>query len=133
MNAAAHFILFVADQAASEAFYRAVLATDPRLSVPGMTEFDLPGGGVLGLMPERNIRQLLGEALPDPARAHGIPRAELYLLLAEADAFHQRALAAGATPLSAMLPRNWGHIAAYSLDRDGHVLAFARESAGAAP
>lgn len=92
----AHFVLHVQDQSRSERFYRSVLAMDPRLSVPGMTEFDLPGGGVLGLMPEQNIRRLLGAALPDPAMANGIPRTELYLLLSDPDAFHQRALCSGA-------------------------------------
>lgn len=123
--AVAHFILYVADQARSAAFYRAVLDCAPRLDVPGMSEFLLPGGAVLGLMPEAGIRRLLGPVLPDPAGAHGIPRAELYLLLPEPQAFHRRALAVGAVELSAFQPRAWGHSAAYCLDPDGHVLAFA--------
>jgi hypothetical protein len=36
-------------------------------------------------------------------------------------------LTAGAKELSAMAARDWGHAAAYSLDPDGHVLAFAKE------
>jgi hypothetical protein len=90
-----------------------------------MTEFDLPGGGVLGLMSEQGVRTLLGEALPDPGAARGTPRAELYLLLDDPGLFHARALAAGAVELSPLLPRDWGHLAAYSLDPDGYVLAFA--------
>lgn len=129
MSAASHFILYVADQSRSTAFYTAVLALKPRLHVPGMTEFNLPGGGVLGLMPEQGIRNLLGAALPDPAAANGVPRAELYLVLAEPGDYHARALAAGARELSPLLPRDWGHIAAYSLDPDGHVLAFASSAA----
>lgn len=121
----AHFILYVADQERSARFYRAALARAPRLDVPGMTEFDLPGGAVLGLMPERGIARLLGPALPDPATARGIPRTELYLLVADAATPHARALAAGARELSPLSPRDWGHTAAYSLDPDGHVLAFA--------
>ena len=35
------------------------------------------------------------------------------------------ALAAGAKELSPMGLRSWGHLAAYCLDPDGHVLAFA--------
>jgi uncharacterized protein len=57
-----------------------VLGIEPRLQVPGMTEFALPGGGVLGLMPIEGVRKLLGATLPDPDLARGIPRAELYLL-----------------------------------------------------
>jgi catechol 2,3-dioxygenase-like lactoylglutathione lyase family enzyme len=123
---AAHFILYVADQKASARFYEGALARAPRLDVPGMTEFDLGAGAVLGLMPAAGIKRLLGGALPDPAGAAGIPRAELYLLVEDPGAAHRRALAGGAKELSALAPRDWGHEAAYSLDPDGHVLAFAR-------
>ncbi len=89
-----------------------------------MTEFKLNDGTTLGLMPETGIRRLLGKKLPSPADASGIPRAELYLTIPDAGAFHQRALAAGAKELSPLAMRNWGHLVAYSLDPDGHVLAF---------
>lgn len=119
------FIVYVADQERSAKFYTRVLACEPTLNVPGMTEFALTPTSVLGLMPEAGIKRLLGNALPDPAGAHGIPRAELYLRVADAAAYHQRALSAGATELSAMALRSWGDRAAYSLDLDGHVIAFA--------
>jgi uncharacterized protein len=122
-----HFILYVADQKRSRDFYAAVLALEPALDVPGMTEFALDGGCVLGLMPEAGIKRLLGKALPDPSAARGIPRGELYLLVGGAAEYHRRALGAGARELSPLLPRDWGHRAAYSLDPDGHVLAFAQE------
>ncbi|MBS0193927.1 MAG: glyoxalase [Proteobacteria bacterium] len=132
MNAQTYFILYVADQQRSTEFYAAVLQRAPRLHAPGMSEFDLPGGGVLGLMPETGIRRLLGAALPDPAGAHGIPRAEVYLLGDDPAAMHARALAAGARELSALLPRNWGHEVAYALDPDGHVLACAGDAGSTA-
>ena len=91
LDTASYFILYVRDQARSRDFYRAALAIEPRLDVPGMTEFALPSGGVLGLMPEQGITRLLGPALPDPADARGTPRAELYLLLRDAAAPHARA------------------------------------------
>lgn len=124
-----HFILYVADQARSSAFYARVLDRTPRLNVPGMTEFDLPGGGVLGLMPEAAIKALLGAKLPDPSGAGGAPRCELYLLLDAPQSFHARSLAAGGRELSPLEPRGWGHSAAYSLDPDGHVVAFAAVTA----
>jgi catechol 2,3-dioxygenase-like lactoylglutathione lyase family enzyme len=127
---ASHFILYVADQQRSARFYAAVLGLAPRLDVPGMTEFELPGGGVLGLMPERSIKALLGDALTDPAKARGVPRAELYLVVDDPDACHARAIAHGATELSPMRARSWGHDAAYSQCPDGHVLAFARVPRG---
>lgn len=123
------FILYVADQSRAAEFYRAVLAIEPRLDVPGMTEFELGPACVLGLMPEAGIRRLLGEALPDPAAGNGVPRAELYLAVDDPGAYHARAIAAGARELSPLEPRGWGDDVAYALDPDGHVLAFARRSA----
>lgn len=121
----AHFILYVADQARSASFWAAALERAPILDVPGMTEFALGDGAVLGLMPEAGIRRLLGERLPDPSRGGGAPRAELYVHVADPAAAHARALRAGATELSAPAPRDWGAVVGYCLDPDGHVLAFA--------
>jgi uncharacterized protein len=128
---AAHFILYVADQRAAAAFWAAALDADPTLDVPGMTEFPLGAGCVLGLMPAAGIRRLLGGALPDPASAAGVPRAELYLRVDDPEACHRRALAHGARELSPVEPRGWGDRAGYVLDPDGHVLAFAGPGAGA--
>lgn len=120
----AHFILYVRDQAASRAFYTHVLGVAPSLDVPGMTELPLAGGAVLGLMPEAGIARLLGDALGPVGRG---PRAEVYLVVDDAAAYHARALAAGAKELSPLSPRDWGHDVAYARDPDGHVLAFASE------
>lgn len=124
MITAPHFILYVRDQERARAFYEAVLGVAPRLHAPGMTEFALPGGAVLGLMPEAGIRRLL-PSLPDPALGRGGPRAETYLIVALPRESLAHAVAAGATELSPVLPRDWGDDAGYCLDPDGHVLAFA--------
>ena len=127
----AHFILYVQDQQQSTVFYSAVLQKAPVLDVPGMTQFALPGGAILGLMPESAIVRLLGKTLPDPASARGVPRSELYIQVPSADLYLQRALAQGGRLLSAVQARDWGDRAGYCLDPDGHVLAFAdaRDSA----
>jgi catechol 2,3-dioxygenase-like lactoylglutathione lyase family enzyme len=125
MAGPAHFILYVADQAAATEFWTTVLDRAPSLEAPGMTEFTLAQGAVLGLMPEAGIRALLGPALPDPASARGIPRCELYLVVDDPGGVHARALAAGARELSPLTQRTWGDHAAYSLGPDGHVVAFA--------
>jgi uncharacterized protein len=122
---AMHLILYVSDQAAATAFWSAVLDRRPVLDEPGMTEFSLGEQVVLGLMPEAGIRTLLGPGLPDPGQARGIPRAEVYLVVAHPADCHARALAAGATELSPLARRSWGDDVAYSLDPDGHVIAFA--------
>jgi catechol 2,3-dioxygenase-like lactoylglutathione lyase family enzyme len=125
------FILYVRDQERSRSFYSTVLEREPVLDVPGMTEFRLGPGGSLGLMPESGISRLLGPALPDPAPGNGIPRAELYLRVTDAAGAHARALENGAREVSPPAERPWGDRVAYSLDPDGHVLAFAeRPEAG---
>jgi catechol 2,3-dioxygenase-like lactoylglutathione lyase family enzyme len=121
-----HFILYVKDQNASTAFYSKVFQQQPHLDVPGMTEFKLFSNTVLGLMPESGIVRLLGKKLPDPSAAWGIPRSELYLLVDDPLSYHQRALGAGAENVSDLAIRDWGHVAAYCLDQDGHVLVFAK-------
>ena len=123
----AHLIFYVSNQQASTAFYTRVLGVKAHLDVPGMTEFQLNDGAVLGLMPIAGIKRLLGDRLPDPERGAGVPRAELYLITGDPASFHQRALSNGATELSPLRVRDWGHEAAYSLDPDGHVIAFAKE------
>jgi len=125
MTALAEFILYVADQEAATAFWRDVLGQAPSLNVPGMTEFSLADRAVLGLMPEEGIAALLGAALPDPAGARGVPRAEVYLVVDDPAAYHSRALTAGAVELSPLMERDWGDEVAYCIDADGHVLAFA--------
>ncbi len=127
-----HFILYVQDQARSKDFYSGVLQMAPVLDVPGMTQFELPGGAVLGLMPAQGIRRLLGDALLSPAGGGGAPCSELYLVASPASGYLNRALALGAKLLSEMRLRDWGHTAGYCLDLDGHVLAFAEVAADAA-
>jgi len=118
-------VLYVEDQERATAFYSAVLDHPPVLDVPGMTEFKLTETSSLGLMPEAGIRKLLGDALPDPAAARGIPRAELYLLVDDPAACLERARLAGARIMDDVRSRDWGDRAGYCLDLDGHVLAFA--------
>ena len=122
-----HFILYVKDQTRSTAFYSQVFGCSPSLNVPGMTEFILSENCVLGLMPVAGIKRLLGNNLPDPALATGVPRSEIYLLVNCPIEYHRRSIQAGAKELSGLADRDWGDRVAYSLDLDGHVLAFAEK------
>ena len=114
------FILYVSDQQASRDFYAAVLGLEPVLDVPGMTEYNLPGGSSLGLMPETGIRKLFDEV----TFGSGL-RAEVYLLVDDPRECLGRAIAAGAQLLSECANRDWGDLAGYCLDADGYVLGFA--------
>ena len=121
----AHFIFYVADQRLSTTFYSSVLGVSPSLDVPGMTEFELGRSAVLGLMPEDGIARLLGDRIVHPSQARGVPRAELYLVVDDAAEVHARIVASGGVELSPPMLRDWGHLVAYSLDPDHHVLAVA--------
>lgn len=122
-----HFILYVACQDCSSAFYQRVLGIPPMFNVPGMTEFELGPDTILGLMPEIGIVGLLGEAIGDPRGARSAPRCEVYLMVSNVREYLDRALGAGARELSGIKLRDWGHIATYVADPDGHVIAFARQ------
>lgn len=124
-----HTILLVSDPAAAKGWLAAALDRQPALDVPGMTEFHLPGGGVIGLMPEAGLSRLVGAtAAPVPSTA-GV-RVELYLRVDDPAAAHARSLAAGAREQSGLAPRDWGDEVAYSLGPDGVLLAFARRIVG---
>jgi len=123
----AYFILYVSDQAKSASYYGEVLDRKPILDVPGITELRLRDGSILGLMPVQSAGRLLGESVFRSSSK--VPKAELYLVVDDPSSYHQRALDSGGTELSPMQLRDWGHRAAYSMDHDGHVLAFAEKVA----
>lgn len=123
-----HFILYVRDQETSTRFYQQILDQAPTLQVPGMTEFQLLSGCILGLMPENGIKHLLGDMIEHPEKAKGIPRAELYLIVPEPEKYLKRAESAGGRTLSSIEMRSWGDKAGYIADLDGHVIAFASRS-----
>jgi lactoylglutathione lyase len=93
-----------------------------------MTEFHLSEKHILGFMPETGIKKLIGNGLPDPESANGIPRVELYFRVANAEEYFERSLELGARNLSSIQLRDWGQSVGYVLDFDGHVLAFATET-----
>ena len=119
-------ILYVADQERSKLFYEAILGQQPILHVPGMTEFQLNEGILLGIMPEQSIAKILGDKTPHPEKGNGIPRCELYLPVEDPETSLQFAIKAGAKKISASELRSWGDTAAYCSDPDGHIIAFAK-------
>ncbi|MFA7229367.1 MAG: VOC family protein [Melioribacteraceae bacterium] len=122
-----HIILYVNDQKRSTDFYKNVLEIEPSLDVPGMTEFELHGGTILGLMPVSGIKKLLGEKIGDPGTPNKNPRAEIYLKVDDPRKYLERALRNGAEELSGLKQRDWGDEAAYCSDPDGYIIAFAKK------
>lgn len=120
-------ILYVSDQEAAKAFYESVFQTTPILDVPGMTEFRLESGFVLGLMPREGIKHLLGAGIFSDSPGSS-PGAELYFQVQEAEKYLNRAIQNGGERLLGVEMRDWGDRAGYCLDLDKHVLAFAESS-----
>lgn len=120
------FILYVSDQEKSKTFYSKTLAMEPKLHVPGMTEFLLSKNVKLGLMPEQGINKILAGKTPHPKDGNGIPRCELYLKTDLINDFAERALAAGANMINESAPQDWGDTVVYLSDPDGHIIAFAQ-------
>ena len=122
-----HTILFVADQAKSTEFYSRVLNLQPDLNVPGMTEFHLSDGAVLGLMPRASAERLFTDKVKIARENLNEKSAELYLLVDEAANYIRRAINEGAVEIDPLQLRDWGHRASYYLDPDGQIIAFAQK------
>ena len=118
------FILYVAHQESSKAFYQLVLNKQPVLDVPGMTEFMLADNCKLGLMPESGIAKILNGKTPDPGSGSGIPRCELYLYTEDISGFYERLISAGGKEISPIEARSWGDKVGYFSDPDGHIIAI---------
>lgn len=129
-NANIMYIIYVRNQEKSKEFYEEVLGYKPTLNVPGMTEFRLAHNVSLGIMPEEGIMRILENKIPDPKSANGIPRSEIYLFVDDPEKYYNKLVQAGGTGVSEKKLRNWGDYAAYGLDIDGHILAFAEKSKG---
>lgn len=120
-------ILFVENQEISSNFYQQILRVAPTLRVSGMTEFTLSGNLKLGLMPNAGIACILGNAVPHPSKATGIPRCELYLYVDNLEFEFENAIHCGAKQISSIQERNWGDRACYFADPDGHIITFAEK------
>ena len=120
-----HTILYVENQEISTEFYTKILRLKPDLNVPGMTEFHLTDDFTLGLMPNSGIAKILAGKTPPPESGTGIPRCELYLYVDDIEAalknIHDNQIAV----ISVLQERNWGDMAFYFADPDGHIIAFA--------
>lgn len=121
-------ILYVKDQTISRNFFSAILRKEPCLDVPGMTSFSLSNNLKLGLMPNEGIAKILEDKMPHPEKGTGIPRCELYLYVEDPEKEFRQAVQAGAHIISPPSERNWGDVACYLSDPDGHVIAFAKHA-----
>lgn len=124
---AVEFILYVENQQISRNFYKNLFQIEPTLDVAGMTEFELFNQVKLGLMPYSGIYKILQPQLPSPQTGKGIPRAELYLEVADISVYLPRIANLKVTVVSELSVRDWGAKVIYLSDPDTHIIALAEK------
>lgn len=78
-------------------------------------------------MPNSSIAKIISTKLPHPENGNGIPRCELYLLVADIEPILQHAISIGACIICPPTNYDWGDKVFYLADPDGHVIAFAEK------
>jgi len=120
-----YFIIYVEDFYKSKIFYELLFNIKPIIDEPGMVEFRLPDNSTFGIMPNTSLEKLFGSDFKIEKHRKSLPKTELYFLVDDAISFHNKAIQLGSTEIRAFSEMDWGHKVAYSLNHDGHILAFA--------
>jgi uncharacterized glyoxalase superfamily protein PhnB len=121
-----HTILTVNDLHKSKMFYRLVFDLDPIVDEENIVEFELNDSFVLGLQLSSLTEKLFDQEVAAKFNLLKTSSAEIYIQCDNAEAMHQKALQFGCLELSPFQERYWGQSVAYSVNHDGHVLAFAK-------
>ena len=119
------FIIYVENLEKTKTFYELLFNIRPIIDEPGMCEFKLLDGSTLGIMPSTSLSKLFGKSFEKQKKTRSLPSAEFYFIVDDPLLCHQRALQLGSTEIREFSEMDWGDKAAYSLNHDGHILAFA--------
>ena len=122
------FIIYVKDLEKTKLFYELLFNIKPVLDVPGMCEFKLPDGSALGIMPNSSLEKLFGKDFEEQKNRKALPQTEFYFLVEDALTLHNRAIQLGASEIREFSEMDWGNKVAYSINHDGHILAFAEKT-----
>ncbi len=122
-----YFIIYVEDLDKTKLFYELLFNIKPILDVPGMCEFELPDGSTLGIMPSSSLEKLFGKEFEKQKNRKALPQTEFYFLVDDALPFHKKAIQLGASEIREFAEMDWGDKVAYSINHDGHILAFAEK------
>lgn len=120
-----YFIIYVDDIEKTKMFYEILFDIKPVTDEPGMCEFELPNGAVLGIMPNSSLEKLFGAEYSVNEKKKKSPKFEFYFQVDDAEALQQKALQLGALELRKFAKMDWGDKVAYCVNHDGHILAFA--------
>ena len=120
-----YFIIYVENFEKTKIFYEVLLDIKPIVDEPGMCEYELPNGATLGIMPNSSLEKLFGSDYIVNEKKKSTPKFELYFQVDDPEAFHKKAKQLGALELRKFKKMDWGDKVAYSINHDGHILAFA--------
>ncbi len=122
-----YVIIYVDNLDKTKMFYKILFNIVPIIDEQGMCEFELPNGLTLGIMPKSSIEKLFGKDYIFNDNKKSTPKFELYLQVDDPKVFHKKAMQLGALELRKFEETDWGDRAAYSINHDGHILAFAEK------
>lgn len=122
-----HFILFVKDLNKCKMFYELLFERKPIVDENNICEFELNSNSILGLM-TKDLTDKIFESdfsylMPNKIK-HGN---EIYIECVNAEEMHKKALQLGCLEISPFQEREWGHCVGYSVNHEGHILAFASQ------
>ena len=123
-----YIIIYVDDLDKTKMFYELLFDIKPIVDELGMCELELPNNTTLGIMPKSSFEKLFGEDNNFNDNKKSTPKFELYFQVDDPELFHKKVMQLGALELRKFEEMNWGDIAAYSINHDGHILAFAKRA-----
>ncbi len=122
----AHTILVVENLHKSKMFYQLLFDVEPVVDETNIVELKLNENFILGLITKELPAKLFDAELMVKFKLDKASSAELYFECDNAEKIHAKALQLGCLELSPFQQRVWGHSVGYSVNHDGHVLAFAK-------
>jgi lactoylglutathione lyase len=115
-------ILYTPDVPRTVDFYRRALGLEVALEAPGGTYVQLAGAVPLAFVSEADLEGVLPLPVRRSRAGEAPPAVELLFVFADVEAAYARAVAAGATPVSAPAAKPWGQVVAYVRDLDGVLI-----------
>ena len=121
-------IFYVKDVPKAIAFYSRAFGLEQRMIAPGDSYAELESGDTLLAFASMEMAR---DNVPEGVIAHdpsGQPLAvEIGIMTSDVQAGYERAVEAGATPISAPVKKPWGQTVAYVRDPDGILIEVASE------
>lgn len=120
-----HIILDTKDLSKSKMFYSILFDTQPIVEDNNIVEFEIVPGFIIGLQTRELKEKIFDPDIYSKYSRESGSGSEIYIECDNAESMHRKALSLGCLELSPFTRMDWGHRAGYSINHDGHILAFA--------